>query len=474
VRARRTTQIRRWWTAQPKELRRGIVGVSPALTLGLIYLVVYAFGMSYSELAVPHEAGTLPRSTLVPVLIVMFPLFVPTTLGRAAVASVAAATTGPLAAVAYSRLGGTPIPPPSEFVFAYLLNYGAVLLALVPTAIMRHMNREVSSAHRLGSYELKELIGRGGMGEVWHATHNALKRPAALKLIRQDAFGTGSGGDYATAVKRFEREAQATAALHSCHTVQVYDFGTTREGTFFYVMELLNGLDLDTLVNRYGPIPAERVAYLIRQVAESLWDAHEADLIHRDIKPANIYVCRFGHKADTVKVLDFGLVKHTGGLLGDQTKLTKLGSTTGTPAYMSPEMALGESVVDGRADIYALGCVAYWLLTGQLLFPEDTAMKMALAHVREAPQRPSERTELPIPAELEELVMAMLAKDPGDRPSSAEEVIRRIDAIRFESDWSWRRAQSWWDKHNPVPQRAMDVGEAREQRTVAEVVPAIG
>ncbi len=450
-------------------LRRRLFGISTVLTLGLLYEIIYAFGVSYSELSVPHAPGTLPRTTFVPVLIVMFPLFVPTSLGRAALASLAAATTGPLAAVLFTRVSGAPLPPASAFFWAYLLNYAAVVLALVPTAVMRRMSHEVRNARRLGSYELKERIGQGGMGEVWRAAHNTLKRPAALKLIRPDVLGS-SGGDPSTAIRRFEREAQATASLQSCHTVQVYDFGTTEDGTFFYVMELLEGLDLDTLVKRYGPLPAERAAYLLRQAAESLWDAHETDLIHRDIKPANIFACRFGRKADFVKVLDFGLVKQTGGILGDETRLTQLGSTTGTPAFMSPEMALGESEIDGRADIYALGCVGYWMLTGDLVFPADNAMKMALAHVREEPVPPSARTELPIPPALDALILDCLAKDPADRPRSAEVLLERLDAVAFENAWTMQRACRWWDKHNPAPPRTLAL-PAGGGETVAEIVP---
>ncbi len=213
-------------------------------------------------------------------------------------------------------------------------------------------------------------------------------------------------------MRRFEREAHATAALSSPHTIKVFDFGLTDDGAFYYVMELLAGRDLESLVREFGPVPADRAVFLLRQVCHSLADAHARGLVHRDIKPANIYVCRMGLEYDFVKVLDFGLVKvrHRSG--DTQTLATIEHGTTGTPAYMAPEIILGENDVDRRADVYALGCVAYYLLTGQLVFEADTPMKMFMQHVQATPLPPSQRTELPIPPALDDLVMSCLEKDP--------------------------------------------------------------
>ena len=216
-------------------------------------------------------------------------------------------------------------------------------------------------------------------------------------------------------IRRFEREAQATAALSSPHTIQLFDFGSTNQGVFYYVMELLMGRDLESLVREFGPVPASRAGYLLRQVCRSLADAHARGMVHRDIKPANIYVCRMGLEYDFVKVLDFGLVKLSGQASAQriQTLMTSEQRTTGTPAYMAPEIILGETNVDRRADVYALGCVAYYLLTGQLVFEGDTPMKVMLQHVQEEPVPPSQRTELPIPKEIDDLVLACLRKDPN-------------------------------------------------------------
>ena len=250
-------------------------------------------------------------------------------------------------------------------------------------------------------------------------------------------------------VRRFEREAQATSTLSSPHTIQVFDFGITDEGTFYYVMELLAGRDLEWLVRAFGPLPANRVTYLLSQVAPSLADAHARDLVHRDIKPANIYVCRMGLEFDFVKVLDFGLVKFHGRARATDSLATLDHTTTGTPAYMAPEIILGEADVDRRADVYALGCVAYYLLTGHLVFEAETSMKMLMQHLNAQPAAPSTRTELPIPRELDDLVLACLQKDPRQRPRSASELLRLAHECHTCDGWGPDQARGWWETHLP-------------------------
>jgi serine/threonine-protein kinase len=306
----------------------------------------------------------------------------------------------------------------------------------------------MGKAREMGSYELVELIGRGGMGEVWKAKHRMLARKAAIKLIRAEALCCTSEQEIAAARRRFEREAQATAALHSPNTVALYDYGVTDDGIFYYVMELLDGSDLETFVERFGPQPAPRVIYLLRQICASLAEAHSCGLTHRDIKPKNIHLCRLGLSFDFVKVLDFGLVKSREST-GDQTRLTREGVTTGTPAFMSPEMALGKGNVDARTDIYALGCVAYWLLTGKLVFEASTALAMALEHIRTEPIPPSERTEIEIPDQLERIVLDCLRKDPAQRPQTARELGRMLAACSGANAWDNDRAEEWWRMHLP-------------------------
>jgi serine/threonine-protein kinase len=379
------------------------------------------------------------------VWIVMFPLVVPATPSRTLAASLLAASMWPIAFVVGVKLGNA--MPEARVVFLnFLENYLAAFLALVPTLIIRRLGKDVQRAREMGSYELVELLDRGGMGEVWRARHRMLARPAAIKLVRADALGSAQAAVTDTLLRRFEREAQATAALQSPHTVELYDYGVTADGTFFYVMEMLDGVNLETLVKRFGPLPAERVIHLLLQACDSLADAHHAGLVHRDIKPANIQVCRRGRRIDFVKVLDFGLVKAWGD--EDESRLTLEGAVAGTPAYMAPELAMGGREVDGRADLYALGCVAYWLVTGRTVFQGASPMQVALQHVQAAPLAPSQTTELPVPLGLERLILDCLEKDPQHRPATAAALAEQLAALTLEP-WTQADAQRWWEIHFP-------------------------
>jgi serine/threonine-protein kinase len=294
----------------------------------------------------------------------------------------------------------------------------------------------------MGSYQLGELIKRGGMGEIYKATHRMLARPAAIKLIRPEMLGGQNGEDSQIAIKRFHREAEAAANLRSPHTVELFDFGVTDDQTLYFVMELLQGMDLETMVKNHGPQPPARVIHFLRQVCESLEEAHARGLVHRDIKPANIHVGHVGIRDDFVKVLDFGLVKSVA--TSSEVSLgTAVGRTPGTPAYMAPEMALGETV-DGRADLYALGCVAYYLLSGKLVYDAENTFQMVAKHLHHQPVPPSERGGVPIPPELESLVLSCLSKDPSGRPASAcalSEALGRVDVALWTED----QAREWWD-----------------------------
>ena len=319
--------------------------------------------------------------------------------------------------------------------------------------------RRQQDERRVGGYQLLERLGHGGMGEVWSARHPMLDRRVAIKFVRPEVLGAGSGIDASLVLRRFEREAQATASLTSPHTIQVFDFGITGDGTLYYVMELLAGLDLETLVREFGPVPADRAAFLLRQMCHSLADAHSRGLVHRDVKPANIYVCRMGLDFDFVKVLDFGLVKFRDRAPTAQTLLTIDQATTGTPAYMAPEVIMGDADVDSRADVYAFGCVAYFLLTGRLVFDAPTPMKMLVQHVEAVPVPPSRRTELPIPPELDEMVLRCLEKDPNRRPQSAEELFAVADGCTVCRTWTRAEARTWWQRH--LPEHAEPLAMAR-------------
>lgn len=323
-------------------------------------------------------------------------------------------------------------------------NYVFVLASSALGVILGHMIWSAQQqARSLGSYRLEELLGRGGMGEVWRARHLLLARRAAIKLVRPEALG-GDASSRQTMLARFEREAQATASLRSPHTIDVYDFGVSDQGTFYYVMELLEGLDAERLIRRFGAIPADRAVYLLRQVCDSLGEAHANGLVHRDIKPSNMYVCRYGRAVDFVKVLDFGLVKprHAGA-----TQLTAEQVVSGTPAFMAPEQVLGAKEADARSDLYALGCVAHWLLTGRYVFDGANAIHVMMEHVRATPLPPSKRTELPITPALDQLVLACLEKDPANRPQSADEIADALAGVSTNGSWTQERAHQWWALH---------------------------
>jgi serine/threonine-protein kinase len=286
------------------------------------------------------------------------------------------------------------------------------------------------------------------MGEVFRATHQMLARPAAVKLIRPEILGSSAPAAARVIIERFRREAEAAASLRSPHTISLYDFGVANDGTFFLVMELLDGLDLETLVERFGPLPPERVVHLLRQACASLEEAHVRGLVHRDIKPSNIFTCRLGLAVDFVKVLDFGLVKAVDDGGREATLLTAPDSTTGTPAYIAPEMVRGDRVADHRVDIYTLGCVGYWLLTGRLVFQAPNAIQVMYQHANTPPVPPSQRSEMEIPPELDRTILACLAKHPEDRPQTAGELSRRL-STSVPATWSEEEAHRWWDRHHP-------------------------
>jgi eukaryotic-like serine/threonine-protein kinase len=416
--------------------------------VGLGYMIFSSFAVAalntWSIQALEASLGQLSWITIV---ILVSSMILVTTPTKVLVASLVAASMDPLA-VWMAHLRGLPTPSVLQTFIMYIPNYSCAVVAVLPSRVLRRMGRRLRQAREMGSYRLVELLGHGGMGEVWRAEHRLLARSAAIKLVRPEVLGASSDAEVKLALRRFEREAQATAALSSPNTIRLFDFGATSEGAFYYVMELLAGRDLESLVREFGPLPAERVIFLLRQVCHSLADAHARGLVHRDIKPANIYVCRMGLDYDFVKVLDFGLVKFKTGDIG-QTMITGDHPTTGTPAYMAPEIILGETDVDRRADVYALGCVAYFLLTGQLVFEADTPMKMLLQHVQARPDPPSTRTELPIPKELDELVLACLEKDPNRRPQDAGQLYRDACECKSCDRWNSETAKIWWEQNLP-------------------------
>jgi tRNA A-37 threonylcarbamoyl transferase component Bud32 len=384
------------------------------------------------------------------IVILIHPVVVPTPPIKTLIVSLLIATMDPLA-VWIAHLRGMPIQTDAFTLTWYFLpNYISVALAMIPAKMMMGLRREVTQARELGSYQIGELLGRGGMGEVYRAHHRMLARPAAIKLIRPESIGAGNSEAAQLVIQRFRREAQAAALLRSPHTISLYDFGMTDEGTFYYVMELLEGFDLDTLIKRFGPVPPSRAVFLLRHACHSLGEAHTRGLIHRDIKPSNIFTCRLGLSVDFVKVLDFGLVKHQADSVHAQTVLlTQPNVTTGTPAFMAPEMALGESI-DRSVDIYALGCVGYWLLTGRLVFEGETPVKMMLQHIQAEPLPPSRLSELDIPPELDQVLLRCLSKKPSDRPKDTNALACMLAQVPAREAWTRERAEEWWENHAPA------------------------
>lgn len=420
------------------------------MNLALVFMVTCAVGIALMFHMGPPGVtpmDTEPMISWIGPVILMFAALVPGSPWKMLGAGFLAVSMDPLGMVIAQAQGHYHYGP---FYNALIMHYPSYLLlgvAVVISHAVTRLGRQVAKERELGSYRLGELLGRGGMGEVYRATHRMLARPAAIKLIRSEVLAERSG-EASVAVTRFRREAEAAANLRSPHTVELYDFGVAEDGTLYFVMELLQGMDLETLVQREGPLPAKRVIHILRQVCESLEEAHANGLIHRDIKPANIHVGRLGLRQDFVKVLDFGLVKSVGSLTGEDSMATAAGLTPGTPAYMAPEIALGQEV-DGRADLYALGCVAYYLLTGRLVFEGAASFQVIAKHIQEIPVPPSQRTELEIDAVLDRLVLSCLAKNPEDRPQTAAELDRELGEIQTEP-WSQEDAQRWWRQHQPA------------------------
>ena len=361
-----------------------------------------------------------------------------------------------------------PIPGLAPLVLAALTTVSAVLwltigvtLASVTSRTIYGLRQQVKEASEIGQYVLEEKLGSGGMGEVWKARHRMLIRPAAIKLVNARSLGSSGARDPEQRLRRFEREARATARLESPHTVRLYDFGVTDDGTLYYVMELLDGLDLDTLVQRFGPLAPERAIHLLVQVCSSLDDAHSNGLVHRDIKPANIIVSRVGSAWDFVKVLDFGLVKLGATRPGPgDVMLSDDQDVSGTPGFIAPEV-VGGATQDHRIDIYSLGCVAYWLVTGKLVFEGRNAIQVMSDHLHTAPTPASARAPVPLPPELDRLILGCLAKSPDQRPASARELQASLQAILLDTPWTPERAEQWWSRYVP---------SSASKRPVAEVL----
>jgi serine/threonine-protein kinase len=335
----------------------------------------------------------------------------------------------------YARGSGVPaeLPPWVHVAYATLFGVVAVLLSSTISRIIYGLRQTLLEARRLGPYTLVTKIGEGGMGAVYRAQHALLRRPTAIKILPPERAGEID-------LARFEREVQMTSLLTSPHTVSVYDYGRTPDGLFYYAMEYLDGIDLEEIVRRDGPMPAGRVVSVLRQACEALGEAHRVGLIHRDVKPANIILCERGGKPDVAKVLDFGLVKS---VAGTESGVTRENTVPGTPQYMSPEALRSPEGIDARSDLYSLGATAYFLLTGVPVF-EGALAEVFAQHLGAEPIAPSKRLGGAVPASLEALVLGALAKRPDDRPESAAAFEAALAACRDVPPWTDADADAWW------------------------------
>ncbi len=405
------------------------------------------------------EIATLARHVSVPwcLVIVGYGIFVPNTLRRcAAVAGSAAGTI--LALNLAGGLWDETVPRP--YLFSYVAELAIWLTVAVGYAVygshkISVLRRQAFEARRLGQYQVKHRLGAGGMGEVYLAEHVLLRRPCALKLIRPERAGDP------TSLARFEREVQATAALTHPNIVEIFDYGRADDGTFYYAMEYLPGLSLQQLVRRHGALPPARAVHLLRQVCAALQQAHAAGLVHRDVKPGNVLVCQRGGRHDVAKLLDFGLVR-SHGLAGDEEKLTRDGAIAGTPAYMSPELAAGKGDLDARSDLYGLGAVAYFLLTGRPPFVRGSAVQTLAAHLAEPVVAP-DRHRPEVPADLQAVVLRCLEKDPARRFPDAGTLDQALARCGCAGQWTGEQAAAWWRDSAAGEQR--EAGEGVGART---------
>jgi serine/threonine-protein kinase len=402
---------------RPAGLLRGLEGL---LVVGIGLLVLFI-----SPAVIPEpELRTMVMLLAVTLILYARSIFIPSSPVRTLVVSTAAAL--PLAAYALAtetvRLG----------VWKVMWLLAAIAVATAGSAVIYGLRREVRAARQLGQYTLEEKLGEGGMGVVYRARHAMLRRPTAVKLVKPERAGE-------SVLRRFEREVQLTAGLSHPNTVSIFDYGRTPDGIFYYAMEYLEGLTLEELVAADGPQPSGRTVHILHQVLGALAEAHGVGLVHRDIKPGNIILCERGGVSDVAKVMDFGLVKE----LETQGAMTQDGTLIGTPLYLAPE-AIRSSAADARADLYSLGAVAYFLLTGQHVFDGRTVVEICSHHLHTPPTPPSDRLGRPLAADLEAWVLACLEKEPSRRPRSASVAAGRLDRCVLEEQWTPEAGRSWW------------------------------
>jgi serine/threonine-protein kinase len=429
--------------------------LSVALSSPLADRTVFVLSLAFEILLVSLISIAIPWASFVrtahvsgltwaSVVIILFPLLVPTR---------------PLTTLVVSSLGALAMPgglwllSARGLITAHAPEYwsscvtGAVVtgFATVCANTLHGARQQLAAARTIGSYELLERLGQGGMGEVWKARHQLLARPAVIKRILPAALQAPLE-ERDAAIERFTREAQVTASLRSPHTVELFDFGASADGTLYYAMELLEGLNAEHFVYQFGALAPRRAVHWLRQMCHSLGEAHSRGLVHRDIKPANLFICRYGRDADFVKVLDFGLTRPVGP--PGEAGLTAPGMRLGTPGYMAPEQVYGLPS-DARTDLYALGCVGYWLLAGEKPFDAKSGAELMRMHVQATPPSLATAARPEVSPRLEAVILSCLAKDPADRPASADALGEALEQTVDATPWSAEDARAWWEVHLP-------------------------
>ena len=385
-------------------------------------------------------------------LIFCYALFVPNNWRRAAVViAVLGALPLTVTMAVYSTCGHFATLVHTDLFRGTFVEQSMAMTITVVTAVagvhsINSLRSQAFAAKQLGQYRLKERLGSGGMGEVYLAEHEMMKRPCAVKIIRPEKAGDPR------ALARFEREVRTTAKLSHWNSIDIYDYGRTDDGTFYYVMEFLPGHNLGELVEQHGPLPPERIVHLMRQVCDALAEAHGMGLVHRDIKPANIYCALRGGLFDVAKLLDFGLVKPAAETR--ESGLTQEGAITGSPLFMSPEQAMGADDVDPRSDLYSLGAVMYYMATGVPPFDDTSAMKVLVAHASQDPEPPRLRRP-DLPAELEEIILRCMEKRPEDRFQTVVELGAELRRVPTTGEWSSEIAAQWWHEFGCPKRKAL-------------------
>lgn len=414
----------------------------PTRTLRALELVIFAVPaafmayLQYLDMTACAEHGFLPSPAAGwLVLIFTYALFIPNNWPRAAViiGSLAAVPVSLAAWLVLTHEACSHVADNGSFISALgLVMTLSAVAAVVGVHTIGGLRHQAFEARQLGQYRLRKRIGSGGMGEVYLAEHQLLKRPCAIKLIRPEKAGDP------LVLARFEREVRSTAKLSHWNSIDIFDYGHASDGTFYYVMEYLPGMNLSQMVHRYGPLPPQRVIHFLLQTCDALEEAHGIGLVHRDIKPANLFAAYRGGRYDVAKLLDFGLAKP---MSADQpSHLTQEGTITGSPLYMSPEQAIGESEPDARSDIYCLGAVASFLLTGHPPFDHDNPIKVMLAHAND---EPPDLTGA-VPSDLNDVVRRCMAKDPDDRYQVVTELASALQQCDVAGEWNWATAAQWW------------------------------